>query len=452
MTQYWKKTKDLFSNIITEPPLTENHLKSPTPKFMFLLIKNTMEKTGFPKGLFTPEEETIKYFSSDIEHKKCIFKKVIDITRLVTKTNFTIDIEKLIQGLEGEKTNIFLQYFYKASTTNIDTKSIINKYLKDMKINKKLKENDKSISVEKIIQKKKEENNLGNNHQQNPEMKVNDKCENIINKMIINEKIEAKGYIFWIDQNVFSSENRSYLQKFKENPLYKNLLLSLQFICFNNLNFAFNTLLRLHFKIIFIIISGRLYPYYYNELNKHKKFINFLPICVIFTSDKKKEILIKRKKEYYLTEDIFDSINNSFYNLGGVSSNFDYCINFIINCYNSFISLPNKNYLNKNEKRNYDGCLTFECIYSNKQLILPFLYNELMLEEKVSDNEIHFFKNFLLINYNENEIANLFLPLLYIKEIPHEIIAKYFLRAYTEETSFCYEMNRLLMKKKRRRL
>ena len=38
-----------------------------------------------------------------------------------------------------------------------------------------------------------------------------------------------------------------------------------------------------------------------------------------------------------------------------------------------------------------------------------------MLEEKVSDNEIHFFKNFLLINYNENEIANLFLPLLYIK-------------------------------------
>jgi len=35
-----------------------------------------------------------------------------------------------------------------------------------------------------------------------------------------------------------------------------------------------------------------------------------------------------------------------------------------------------------------------------------------------------------------------------IKEIPHKIIAKYFLRAYTEETSFYKKMNNLLMKQK----
>ena len=36
--------------------------------------------------------------------------------------------------------------------------------------------------------------------------------------------------------------------------------------------------------------------------------------------------------------------------------------------------------------------------------------------------------------------------MLYIKDIPHEIVTKFFLRAYTEETSFCYELNKLLMK------
>ena len=71
-----------------------------------------------------------------------------------------------------------------------------------------------------------------------------------------------------------------------------------------------------------------------------------------------------------------------------------------------------------------------------------------MWEEEVSDNDINFFKNFLLVNHSENEISNLILPMLHIREIPHDIIAKYLLRAYTEQTSFCYEMNKLLMKQK----
>jgi hypothetical protein len=107
----------------------------------------------------------------------------------------------------------------------------------------------------------------------------------------------------------------------------------------------------INFKIVFIIISGRLYPDYYKELIRHIKFIKCLPICVIFTSDKLKKILIKRKKQYYLTDDIFDSINNSFYNLGGVSSNFDYCINFIINFYNSFNYLQNR--ISMDEKKKF---------------------------------------------------------------------------------------------------
>lgn len=177
MEQYWQKTKALFSNIITEPPLKEKYLKKPPPKFIFLLIKNTMEKTGFPKGLFTPEEETIEYFSASVEHKKSIITKAIDITKIVTKTNFTIDIKDILKGLEVEKTNTFLQYFYTAATSNFDTKPIINKYLMDMKIKKELNENDKNTSIENIQLQETKTNKLNseNKYQQNPEKKMNEK-------------------------------------------------------------------------------------------------------------------------------------------------------------------------------------------------------------------------------------------------------------------------------------
>ena len=102
--------------------------------------------------------------------------------------------------------------------------------------------------------------------------------------------------------------------------------------------------------------------------------------------------------------------------------------------------------LENNKKYSYDNCITFECIFSKNQLFLPFIYNELLCEEKVTENEINLFKNFLLINHREEPIISLIQQMLLIKEIPHEILSKYFLRAYTEETSLYREMNNLLMK------
>ena len=366
--QYWVETKDLFSKIITSPPLTEKNLKRPPPKYLFFLVINTMNKTGFPKGLFTPEEETIEYFTAESSHKKEFFEKVIDITKIITKRKINIDINNILKGLETEKTNKFLQYFYEASTTNINYKPLIEKYLNDIKNNNSLNESKKDIDL-----KQKQE-------------------------IISGKKIKENGYIFWIDKDVHNSENSGYLANFQQSPQYKKL--NLKLICFENLEEAFDLIVNyINFKLLFIIISGSLYPYYYYTLNNHIKYIKCLPICIIFTSNETKEILLKRSNKYNLETEVFDSINNSFYNLGGVSSDFNSCINFIFNFYQI---LQTKFEIDQIQKNTYDGCITFECVISKNQLILPFLYNELMEEKMVNDNEIQIFKNFMLMNHRED--------------------------------------------------
>ena len=286
--------------------MKEEYLKSPSPNYLFDLIKNTMNITGFLKGLFTPEEETTKYFKAKKENKIKFFTKVIDITKIITKVNFTIEISNLLNSSNVDQTYIFLENFYKASIINIDTKRIINKYLKDIKKKEAQTVNDKNNPIENQLQK----------------INIKKLKLKLVNQANLEE--EKKGYILWIDENVNKSENISNLNFFKENP-YNQLLLSFQLLCFDNLEEVYDLIFNyINFKIIFIIISGELYPDYYYKLKNNIKFIKCLPICVIFTSDELKEIFIKRKSQLYLTEEVFDSIHNSFYNLGGVTSNFKY--------------------------------------------------------------------------------------------------------------------------------
>jgi chromosome segregation ATPase len=95
-----------------------------------------MAKTGFPKGLYTPEEEEHKYFESDAHHKLDILQKAIDITKIVMNENFDIKCTNILKGEQPEKTNYFLQMFYKAATNGKDNSALIQKYLE--KKNKKV--------------------------------------------------------------------------------------------------------------------------------------------------------------------------------------------------------------------------------------------------------------------------------------------------------------------------
>ena len=258
-----------------------------------------------------------------------------------------------------------------------------------------------------------------------------------INKAIkIIEKLNNK-IIIWIDEYYDNPENIFYFKILKSN---KNLLI----YRFNNVNDAFEFILfknEFNFKEIFILVSGSLYPNYYQEIKTKINNINFLPICCVFTS-------FNKAKEIDLNTTKFKEINSPFYNKEGVKTEFIDCIQSFekyILFYNSNLS---KKY-NTNILSSYEGCFTFEQIFSKKQLAFPFLFNEIMEQgiNTIPQSDITNFINLIKNKYNEEKIQKYIIPMIYIEKIPIEILSKYFVRMYTEESSFYYSLNQSLMRK-----
>lgn len=336
-----------------------------------------------------------------------------------------------------------LQNFYKASNLKIDFKPIIDNYLIDKRKDKaKNREPKRKIRLKlKLkspivpIEPSKPSDLLEPSDPSQPIPSVASSFSNFSQNMA---PFMEKGSIFFIDEKD-NPENEESLKQFPKE------LDSYEFKYFNNLEEPFNLIIKDNFGLLFIIINGNLYQDYYYKLKENNKSIKCLPISIIFApGDLKEKIFNREEDKNFLDEEVFNSINNSFYNLGGVCYKIDYCKNFILNLH---ACLQNK--LENEEKieaTSFDRFISFEYIYSQNQLILPLLYSELMGKEKIPDNEIQLFINFMLIKYNEDKVRNLILPMLYVKEIPHEIVAKYFLKIYTGEASFCDEMNKLLMK------
>ena len=106
---------------------------------------------------------------------------------------------------------------------------------------------------------------------------------------------------------------------------------------------------NIKFKIVYIIISGELYPEYYYQMNKYKKILKCIPICSIYTTEELKNSYLKRIRNYLLNDKIYDSINDSFFNYGGINSdfysNFDFISNFHFCIKNKFF--PKKRKRNK---------------------------------------------------------------------------------------------------------
>ena len=314
-------------------------------------------------------------------------------------------------------------------------------------IYKKGEENEYEI-IEKIKEKYNDENNEINesviSEDENLEKKVEITDNNItqdfisLSSMSKEEDTKFNLDIMWIDQNIFNSENQSYLENMKIN--YPNIKIK----PFDNLDEGFKAILELEFISIFVIVSGRLYSQYYHKLKNNLDKIKCLPINIIFTSVKFKKILENEEPdtEQIISYDIQKSINNSFYNSGGVFDSYNEISNYL----NKFNSNFSKKILKGNLfNLSYEGLFTFNYLNTESEFLAPILYKDIITKKKISYDEINEFNKYLLTIGNP-DINYLIEPLSLLKYVPIEIICKYWTRVYTISSNFYKEINNKLMK------
>ena len=277
---------------------------------------------------------------------------------------------------------------------------------------------------------------MGNNSLNNDNgTNVNDNADNNNNNKInihheINTIHEERRYI-WIDKKIENEENKKW---------YRNLFEEKRINCikFVNIDEGFNFLNeeKNYFKEIIIIISGRLFNDFYRLLKENITSIKFSPTIIIFTSYNNKNKLINQLK-----------MNNIYYD----NDLFDKKLLFVN-------PLDIEKFINNEIPEEND--LTFDIIDNNEQLIIPCYYSYLFEDVNISD--IYYFNDYLLKQFipkseNDNyllnkeeqnkignkEIYELINQIKY-KNLPKEILIKYWLRIYTLQSEFFVKLNKSL--------
>ena len=218
-----------------------------------------------------------------------------------------------------------------------------------------------------------------------------------------------KTYI-WLDKNINTKENQNYVKELE-------LIYQIEVKTYENIIKAIKYLETLNFEETKIIISGQLYDEFVLIFKEKVSKINVVPKIIVFTQDK--NAFIKSHSD-------FRNLNNKFYCLGGVVDSFD----------------DVEKFLNNPIKPIPDVQLTFEQIKTKEQLVLPLFFKSLI--DALPNEDIEKYTISLYDNYakNNNKVKELLGPIKYIKDIPIEILSKYYARLYTIESEFYDKINK----------
>ena len=235
----------------------------------------------------------------------------------------------------------------------------------------------------------------------------------------------------WIDKEIYNDENTS---------IYKNIFIERNINCkkYANIDESFNYLMKKenNFKEIIIIISGRLFNNFYYKIKNNIKLITFSPIIIVFTSQKYLNFFINQLK-----------MNNIYYNNDIFDTRYIFTKSLEIE---DFIE-------NKIQKEKE---ITFDLIDNEELLIIPNFYSYIL--EDANQSEIDFFNNYLIKEFqfvnieainpqNKEELLKLknkeihkLINQIRLKKIPKEILIKYWLKIYSLNSEFYYNMNKSL--------
>ena len=110
--------------------------------------------------------------------------------------------------------------------------------------------------------------------------------------MIIQTLNSLNREIIWIDENVNNDENTGYINSITYQ--YLNIKVDIYNIKkFIDIDSAIKYIKTIKFKETFIIVSGNLYKDFVKTLKKNYTDIYVIPKIIIFTTEKRRQSLIK---------------------------------------------------------------------------------------------------------------------------------------------------------------
>ena len=235
--------------------------------------------------------------------------------------------------------------------------------------------------------------------------------------------------IIWLDKNVNNEENTKYQNYIRSLNKYE---LSI----FTEIPDCLQKLKELDFEKTYIMISGSISKEFFSEFEKIINDIKICPMILIFTSKERIDMI----KNNIISLDSF-----SFFEPSLVYCSFKEIQKLLLTEEKYRPHEQGKN--TPKEENNY---FSFEYIKESKDLILPLTFVEFM--EIPCKAEILYFNEFLIEKYsNSPQMIKLIKQLLSVLtleiKIPFPILVKYWVRAYTLESTFYKDMNFYLEKK-----
>jgi len=140
-------TQETLGKLISKPKMTEKYLKKPPFRFLHDIVMEVVRSTNFAQGLYTTEECDAAQLS-DKQAKVDFLNKAISVTCFALGEKIDVSANKIVAGLEADKTNQWLQKVHQAATTCVGAKS-------EEAVQRVL--NGESMSAPKEKKKKKEE-------------------------------------------------------------------------------------------------------------------------------------------------------------------------------------------------------------------------------------------------------------------------------------------------------
>lgn len=120
--EFIAQTQATLGSLISKPKMTEKYLKKPPFRFLHDICMETIKATSFAQGLYSPEECD----AAGLADKQA---KVDFLNKMISAVSFSIDepvnvaANKIVAGLDADKTNAFLVKLHFAATTCVGPKS-----------------------------------------------------------------------------------------------------------------------------------------------------------------------------------------------------------------------------------------------------------------------------------------------------------------------------------------